>query len=83
MKDIKPAIRDFLSQFFGDYRLDDHEDIFASGFVNSLFIMQLVLFVEGQFSVKVEDEDLEMENFNTIAALEAFAARKRTAVVGG
>ncbi|WP_100839920.1 acyl carrier protein [Kitasatospora fiedleri] len=78
--DHKPQILAFLAQFFGEHRLADDEDIFASGFVNSLFIMQLVLFVEGEFGITVEDEDLELANFRTVDALDALVTRKRAAV---
>ncbi|MFI9361595.1 acyl carrier protein [Kitasatospora sp. NPDC053057] len=78
--DHKPQILAFLAQFFGEHRLTDDEDIFATGFVNSLFIMQLVLFVEGEFDITVDDDDLEMANFNTVRALDALVTRKRAAV---
>jgi methoxymalonate biosynthesis acyl carrier protein len=74
----KPAIRAFLARFFGEHRIEDDDDIFATGFVNSLFIMQLVLFVESEFALTVEDEDLEIENFNTVDAVAALVARKRS-----
>ncbi|GAA4785433.1 phosphopantetheine-binding protein [Streptomyces ziwulingensis] len=77
----KPKIREFLARFFGDHRIADDEDIFATGFVNSLFIMQLVLFVESEFALTVEDEDLEIENFSTVAAVAALVARKSSAPV--
>lgn len=77
----KPAIRAFLARFFGEHRIEDDEDIFATGFVNSLFIMQLVLFVESEFALTVEDEDLEIENFNTVDAVAALVARKSSSSV--
>lgn len=72
----KASIRVFLSRFFRGYDLRDDEDIFALGYVNSLFAMQLVLFVEKQFSITVEDEDLEMDNFRSINALAVLIERK-------
>lgn len=75
--DHKARILAFLSQFFGEHKLAEDEDIFATGFVNSLFVMQLVLFVEGEFGITVEDEDLEIDNFNTLRALDALINRKR------
>jgi acyl carrier protein len=81
MADTKQTIRDFLAQFFGDHQLGDDEDIFATGFVNSLFVMQLVLFVESEFSMTIADEDLEMANFRTVSAIEALVGRKHTTVV--
>ncbi|MEV5176578.1 phosphopantetheine-binding protein [Streptomyces flaveolus] len=72
----KPAIRGFLGRFFGEHPLADDDDIFATGLVNSLFVMQLVLFVEGEFGMTVADEDLEMENFQSIDAIDALVRRR-------
>lgn len=76
MDDTKGKIRQFFSQFFRAQDLQDEDDIFAKGFVNSLFAMQLVMWVEREFNVKVEDEDLELSNFNSVNAVSAFVARK-------
>ncbi|WP_405847018.1 acyl carrier protein [Streptomyces sp. NBC_01518] len=74
----KPQLLAFLAQFFGQYQLTEDEDIFATGFVNSLFIMQLVLFIEGEFGITVEDDDLEITNFNTVRAIDSLITRKST-----
>ena len=79
--EIKTKIRGFLSRFIGNRSLDDNDDIFARGFVNSLFAMQLVLFVEKDFNIKVENEDLDLKNFNTIEAITRFVERKSLAYV--
>lgn len=76
MKEIKAKIKTFLSQFFGNHDLQDDEDIFALGFVNSMFAMQLVLFVEQEFQIAIEDEDLDFDNFKTINALSHLVERK-------
>jgi methoxymalonate biosynthesis acyl carrier protein len=73
---IKEKIIDHLAQSVADTDIPDDQDIFASGLVNSLFAMQLVLFIEKEFQVKVEDEDLDINNFNTIAAMVGFIGRK-------
>ncbi len=36
------------------------------GFVNSLFAMQMVMFLEKEFAIKVETNDLNTDNFRTI-----------------
>jgi acyl carrier protein len=54
----------------------DDEDLFASGLVNSLFAMQLVLFVEKEFSIKVDNEDLDLDNFRSVSAITGFIQRK-------
>jgi acyl carrier protein len=73
---IRDKIRQFLAQSAVDSEVADDQDIFASGLVNSLFAMQLVLFIEKEFETKVEDEDLDISNFNTVAAMVGFVGRK-------
>jgi methoxymalonate biosynthesis acyl carrier protein len=77
--DIKTAIKQFLKGTFKNYDLQNHEDIFALGFVNSLFAMQLVLFVEKTFRITIDNEDLELDNFRTINALATMVQRKKVA----
>ena len=77
MNTDKENIRAFLSQVTRGHLANDDDDIFASGFVNSLFAMQLVMFVEKKFAVSVEDEDLEIQNFRSVNAIVALVERKR------
>jgi acyl carrier protein len=76
MEENKEKIKNFLSRFLRNYDLQPDDDIFALGFVNSLFAMQLVMFVEKELGVQIEDEDLDLQNFNTINAIADFVQRK-------
>jgi acyl carrier protein len=77
--ETRSEIRQFLARFFHNYDLQDDEDIFALGFVNSLFAMQLVTFVEKGFDISVENQDLDLDNFRTINALTSLILRKKSA----
>jgi methoxymalonate biosynthesis acyl carrier protein len=41
-----------------------------------MFAMQLVLFIEKEFQVTIENEDLDLDNFKTINALINLLKRK-------
>jgi len=73
--EILEKTKSFMAQFI-NVNVADDEDIFASGLVNSLFAMQLVLFIEKEFSIKVENEDLDYDNFRTLNAIVGFIERK-------
>ncbi|MER5886572.1 phosphopantetheine-binding protein [Streptomyces sp. NPDC001941] len=79
--DNKARIADYLSRFFPVQDLKDEDDIFELGFVSSMFAMQLVSFVEHEFGITIENEDLELEHFRSISALDAFVSRKLSAPV--
>jgi methoxymalonate biosynthesis acyl carrier protein len=82
MDDSKIKIQSFLSRFFQAAKLKEDDDIFALGFVNSLFALQLVTWVEKEFGIQIEDGDLDVENFNTIRAIANLVARKSVRVLG-
>ena len=75
-EDNKVRIRSFLGRVLRNHELQDTEDIFALGLVNSLFAMQLVQFVEHEFCMTVADEDLDIDNFNTVDAISRLVERK-------
>ena len=76
MDERRAKIRSFLGKYFRHREVADDEDIFALGFVNSLLAMQLVSFIEKEFSVTIEDEDLDLNNFRTVQAMSALVERK-------
>ncbi len=77
MEEIKVKVRTFLSRFFRKRELADNDDIFSLGFVNSLFAMQLVMFLEKEFGLRVENKDLDMSNFGSIQAITDFVTSKK------
>ncbi len=79
MDQVKEKLRAFIALHLGGHTLDDDDQIFASGFVNSMFAMQLVAFVEKEFGIGIANEDLELENFSSIAAMAALVERKNMA----
>lgn len=72
----RAAIRNFLENFISEEDFSDDDDIFELGLVSSLMAMQLVLFVEQTLSIRVESEDLDLDNFRSIARMAAFMQKK-------
>jgi methoxymalonate biosynthesis acyl carrier protein len=77
METDRARIKAFLSRKVRNHELRDDDDIFAMGFVNSLFAMQLVLFLEKEFGITIENEDLEIENFQSVNAVTNLIESKR------
>ncbi len=76
IEQIRPRTKAFISRHFKNEQLNDDDDIFALGFVNSLFAMQLVMFVEKEFGMSVADEDLSIDNFRSVNAVVDLVTRK-------
>ncbi len=74
------TVRERLRRFIQDsFLIDDFQDedsFLATGMVDSLGLMQLVAFIESEFSMKVGDAELVPENFDSVASVAAFVERK-------
>lgn len=76
MNPIKQRIKNFLAENVQGADINEDLNLFATGMVNSLFAMQLVLFVEKDFSLTIGTEDLDLDNFKSINSIYELIARK-------
>ena len=74
------AIKNFIVTATKGAEVGDSDDIFALGLVNSLFALQLVNFIEREFELEVEGEDLHLDNFRSVHAMASFVDRKLRAI---
>jgi acyl carrier protein len=58
-----------------DFTVDDA--LIEQGIIDSLGILKLSTFVEKEFGIRIDDEDLVPENFENIAALAHFIDSKK------
>ena len=56
--------------------LSDDESLLDSGVIDSLGILDLVAFLESEFRVIVNDDEMDTENFRSIASLAELVDRK-------
>lgn len=69
MNEIKMKVEKFIGRYVNLEGLDENTDIFKLGVVNSLFAMQLVLFVEQEFSIIVDNNDISTDKFNNVSSI--------------
>jgi acyl carrier protein len=73
---MKEQIRQFvlesLAKSKGVNSLGDAESLVENGVLDSLGIFRLVAFLEDAFRVRIADEEITHENFQSIDAIEQF-----------
>lgn len=67
--DTKVKVKKFLSRFYRKRELLDEENIFELGFTNSLFAMQLVVFIENEFNIQVSNKELDINHFKSVNSI--------------
>jgi len=76
------ALADFVRNELSHGRkvaLANDADLLGAGIVDSLGILRLVAFIEDRFGVKVPDEDVVFENFQSIGAMASYVAQRQVA----
>ncbi len=72
----KADIRAFVSQNTDRDDFADDLDLFEGGLVNSLFVLELMSFLQKSFGVTLEMADLDMANFQSVNAMVELVKRK-------
>jgi methoxymalonate biosynthesis acyl carrier protein len=72
--DRTAQIRQFLAEHIAE-PVADEDDIFARGLVNSMFVVQLVAFLEETFDIRIDGEDLVFENFRSVKDIDTLVQR--------
>ena len=78
--DTAELIHGFIKQRFplaSSKELTQDLSLLDSGVVDSLGVLDLVGFIEEQFGIAAQDEDLVPENFDSIDALTRFVEERR------
>lgn len=82
MSDTTTQIVEFITNRFPQAKITPAEDIFSLGYINSLFAMELVMFVEKTFAVTIPNDELKIDNFRTAQAMTELVSRLSTVSVG-
>lgn len=73
-------IRAFIEETFIVDGFADDDSFLRTGVIDSTGMMELVLFLEQEFAIKIVDTELVPRNLDSIARAATFVERKRAAV---
>lgn len=78
--EIQAVVLDFVLAKFPAAKkagLDQNAELLDQGIIDSMGILEIVLFIEEHFQVVLDDEEMIPENFQTIPALADLVHRKQ------
>jgi len=77
---VAATIREFVLARFPAVRaltLSDEESLLDAQVIDSLGVLDVVVFLEDAFGIHVADDELNAANFDSVGALVRFVLRKR------
>jgi acyl carrier protein len=81
---MRDQIRKFINENFlyqsgGDNSFEDYDSFLEKGIIDSTGVLELVAFLEKDFSVIINDEELIPENLDSVNNLVLFLQMKKNA----
>lgn len=76
----KEKLKEFFHENFmleRDNSLSDDESLLDKGIIDSTGVLELVMFIEEQFGISVDDEDIIPENLDSFNKLEHYIDTKK------
>ena len=77
---MSQVILDYISEILMNDELEDaieiQDDLLGSGILDSLGMVKLISFIETEFDIKVEAEEMLIENFMTVSHVMKFLNEK-------
>jgi acyl carrier protein len=75
MNDIRAEIKRMLLELLNKNDLDEEQELLSVG-LDSLNVIKLIVMLEETFSIRFEDEDLQLKYFHSIDTLSNFVTSK-------
>lgn len=79
LKSIEKFMLDQIMAGFDRETLEADEDLLDQGFIDSLGIMKLIVFIEDTFGLKIDDGEIIPENFQSLNSMVSFVQQKSAA----
>jgi acyl carrier protein len=74
--EVRHAIMAFLRERFGIEPSSTEANLIEDGILDSMMFVDLVVFIEDRFGVVAALEDLEIDNFATVAGMARFVIER-------
>ena len=77
------AVQDTVRGFFGNALeqegVEDGDSLLMAGLIDSLKMEELIAFLEKEFGIEIDEDEMLPDNFDSIEAIVSFLEEKQTA----
>ncbi len=82
MSDVEQAVREYIVENFmmgeEDGELGSTDSFLDTGLIDSTGVLELVEFIEDNYGIEVNDEEMLPENLDSVSNIAAYIAKKQS-----
>ena len=78
---MQNEIREYLNAHTpqaNDMQFSDNESLLAAGIIDSMSMVGLISFLEQEFGIRIDEDDMTPEHFDSINAIAEYIRQKKT-----
>ncbi len=76
MENLEKVLLTEIAVGIDKHSLDPDEDLLAQGIIDSLGLMKLIAYMETTFGIKIIDEEIIPENFQSLTSMATLVKRQ-------
>jgi acyl carrier protein len=76
LENLRTFLLTEIAPDLGKESVDPDEDLLEQGFIDSMGILKIVVFLEETYGIQVDDEDIVPDNFQTLNRMAKFVEQK-------
>ncbi|MEO9576105.1 MAG: acyl carrier protein [Tateyamaria sp.] len=76
MTEIEQKISQFMQDTFGVAVVTANTSLVSEGYIDSMQVLEVAMFLETEFGLALDEADLIVENFDTLSAMSSLVSAR-------
>jgi len=78
--EVASRVRSYITENFlymrPDFSIGDEDSLLGNGIIDSMGVIEVITFIQQEFSIVIDDDDITEENLGTLAAISRYVVNK-------
>jgi acyl carrier protein len=83
--EVTSRVRGYITENFlymrPNFTIGDDDSLLGNGIIDSMGVIEVITFIQQEFEITIDDEDITEENLGTLAAIARYVLGKKAKIM--
>jgi acyl carrier protein len=83
--EVTSRVRGYITENFlymrPNFTIGDDDSLLGNGIIDSMGVIEVITFIQQEFEITIDDEDITEENLGTLAAIARYVLSKKAKIM--
>ena len=83
--EVTSRVRAYITENFlymrPNFTIGDDDSLLGNGIIDSMGVIEVITFIQQEFEITIDDEDITEENLGTLAAIARYVVQKKAKIM--